>query len=155
MPQGDPPGQPLAKSNPTLALEDIKTARGNIPLYAVGKFGKTEQEPATEEAADRAAARNGKPALSAICGRQASTAASIPWSRRHATRATAENSSSRGAGPWSGCFLGACPSPSGRTQQTCKTYPAAVVEAATTMRMGMGRRRKSAVRCCVFSPPSP
>ena len=51
------PVHSFVKSYPTWAAEDIKTAPGNINLYAVGKLGKSVQEAAAE----RAAAYSGDP----------------------------------------------------------------------------------------------
>ena len=60
------PTHPYAASNPTWAAEDIKSARRNITLYGLGRFGKNATEVAAAkldaEAAERATGRDGAPA---------------------------------------------------------------------------------------------
>ena len=59
------PTQPFAASNPVWAAEDIKSARGNITLYVVERFGTSITEMAVAKfAAQLAAARDGAPTCS-------------------------------------------------------------------------------------------
>ena len=56
---------PFAASHPLWAAKDIKSARGNITLYSVGRFNKSDTKVATAkpttEAAEWAAGRDGAP----------------------------------------------------------------------------------------------